>query len=236
MADDSQDERYYKKGYAIRKLSHENHRTWFAEIDLKFNAKGVKWAVDASVATPGPPILTPAQSLSSSAAPEEPWNNAYTKNSTAYPKADAEARLIILKYLNEEDKEIMVMVPSSGEMLAQLHLKYSRELESTNRDLLAVYTNYVKPADKSIDSAWAKIFDVSRRLLTYHPSLTALTTERYRLGILMRGLPSEYQVTIDTIDAQDNPNIQDTLRKLRSKELSLATETAAAARLGKQKA
>ncbi|KAI4086786.1 MAG: hypothetical protein L6R37_008384 [Teloschistes peruensis] len=115
MADDSQDERYYKKGYAIRKLSHENHRTWFAEIDLKFNAKGVKWAVDASVATPGPPILTPAQSLSSSAAPEEPWNNAYTKNSTAYPKADAEARLIILKYLNEEDKEIMVMVPSSGE-------------------------------------------------------------------------------------------------------------------------
>ena len=92
--------------------------------------------------------------------------------------------------------------------------------------------NYKKPADVDIESAWTEIARLSRKIVEMEPDMKAFKTQERRFQILLKSLPEDYYTHRDAIDAQTNPDIDDSIKKLQEKEAELQVKDKELAMLG----
>ena len=115
---------------------------------------------------------------------------------------EAGAKLAILQCLDQDDREIVRDLPTSGAIWQSLQSKYSDSLQVTNRYLHAKYVTFKKDPAKSIDNTIGEISSMARKLVAFNPAITLIATREQRFAILLYSLLKEdYRTIIDSFDS-----------------------------------
>ena len=194
-------------------LTSDNKDDWFSLMRLYLESKDIWRIVSRSTS-----ILTPISTELLS-----PFPAGFGDRSL-----EAGAKLAILQCLDQDDREIVRDLPTSGAIWQSLQSKYSDSLQVTNRQLHAKYVTFQKDPEKSIDATIGEINTMAKKLVGFNPIIALLATREYRFSILLHSLPREdYRTNIDTFDSQSNLNLDHAMKVLREKEASLQAEESA---------
>jgi hypothetical protein len=99
--------------------------------------------------------------------------------------------------------------------------KYMKIRPATNRELLAKISQYSLPEDTTISSGWVQIREYRRRLVESNPKLTKAYGTDEIFEYFLAGLPDDYDITRQNIDAQPNLDVDDKLDQLYRREDAL---------------
>ncbi|KAL8820806.1 MAG: hypothetical protein Q9191_007440 [Dirinaria sp. TL-2023a] len=135
---------------------------------------------------------------------------------------------IISICLSDDDQEDLANITTAKELWEALGGKYGENLPSSRKHL-EDFIFYKKPADKTIDEAWAQVCEYGRKAATVSSDMAHLRTPVRCMQQLFASLGPDYRITVDAIvDTLDGSNAtretEDILQKLREKETQLKTE------------
>ena len=229
----------YDKKRPVAILTRGNKDQWFFLFKQWLIGEGLWQVVNPDIQGIDSDI-TPASTPRSLASDNgKPFSLDGTQSSTETIKQDAKVQYTINICISEDDREYIADFHTARSQWSILLRKYSEKLATVNRQYVVELTNYKKPADKTIDEAWAEISKLGRKIAATQPDLKALNSNRQRLGTLLKSLPSDYDALIDGFDAQNDPDTDTVLQKLQEKEAALkalATATAETAMYSKANA
>ncbi len=190
---------------------------------------------DAAIVIITPATSTPTDTASTTGSTTTTGTNGLFGKDIGFGanRLDARAQYQLINCINDNDQEYVSGETTARGIWMKLVEKYKETLETTGRQYIKQLTNYKKSPDLDIQATFTDISKKSRKVAATSSDMKAFTTEKRRFQILLDSLPPEYDVIRDAIDAQDNPNIQRSIKKLKEKEQQLkeaAIETAMWAR------
>ena len=142
---------------------------------------------------------------------------------------------IINVCLGDDDQEDMADKTTAKELWDTLWKKYEEKLPSISRQYLQDLMGYKKPADTSIDDAWAKIREYGRKAAAFDSSVKFLCTPECCMQQLLTSLGPQYTNIRDAIDGNSIAmRIEQRLHKLREKEALINKENESAMRAKKK--
>lgn len=125
-----------------------------------------------------------------------------------YLKASAKCKLKINHGLDDIDRDFVRVHSDAKTRWDTLKAKYSRTSPQDIRGLLQQITSFKYRRDKNgneidmtIDSAWSILREARRRVSVADPSIATTFRETQLFGFLINGLPLEFSITKQTLDA-----------------------------------
>ena len=142
-----------------------------------------------------------------------------------YRKASARCKLKINQGLDDIDRDFVRVHDDAKTRWDTLKAKYSRTTPQDVRGYLQQITSFKygknkngEDVDMTIDSAWAILREARRRVNAADPGMAATFGETQLFGFLMDGLPLDFAVTKQALDAQPNLETYEKIDLLRRHE------------------
>jgi nucleoid-associated protein YejK len=142
----------------------------------------------------------------------------------AYLKDEATAIRLMFKTLSINDQALYNKYTTAFTLWAYLKKKYSKiNATATNIHMTKIQTFTFESAS-TITSTWDKLKDHCRKLTAAKPSARNAYNDDALLLVLIRALPTEYKVTINTLNAQYSLTVDERLQILEAKHADLQEE------------
>ena len=196
-------------------LTKANSRQWFNEAKTRFEAKDIEY------------VLTTTRDLYSFVGPGLPFDSIKSK---AFKRDDANARLIILRGLDEFVQEDVEEMTNTKTIWEHLQGKFTDKRPTTGLAILRDLTNYTFGEDQKISNAWNDIKNKRRHLREINPDVAKAFSENQCFQILLNSLPEAYTSLADSL-MTSFASSDEKIQKLMDKEDTLTNsgDTAMAA-------
>lgn len=161
---------------------------------------------------------------------------------TKYKAASAKCMLKISKGIDDLDKDLVREYKTAKERWHTLWTKYSKTFPQDTRRFMQQITSFQygidksgKPVNMTIDEAWTILREARRRIAENDPDAGKVFGEKELLGFLMAGLPSEFDITCQTLDMQPSLDVNQKVDLLRRAESTIkGTDESANAAFGQK--
>lgn len=215
---------------SIPNLTQETHDRWFRQMKIQLKGKdwfytiestlqehakvgGVGMEVDGTEVFPileGSKVVNIRLNLDKKA---------------KYLKDEASALSYMCRSLSDDDEALVDEYDTARTLWNYLKSKYSRTSDITaNSYLTMIQTFTFKPTshpEMTVIEAWDKLKEYRRKLGAANPAFKDSYRDEALLLVLTRSLPSEYQTTIDAMSVQSTLAVEDKIKYLTAKELSI---------------
>lgn len=215
---------------SIPNLTQETHDRWFRQMKIQLKGKdwfytiestlqehakvgGVGMEVDGTEVFPileGSKVVNIRLNLDKKA---------------KYLKDEASALSYMCRSLSDDDEALVDEYDTARTLWNYLKSKYSRTSDITaNSYLTMIQTFTFKPTrhpEMTVIEAWDKLKEYRRKLGAANPAFKDSYRDEALFLVLTRSLPSEYQTTIDAMSVQSTLAVEDKIKYLTAKELSI---------------
>jgi Reverse transcriptase (RNA-dependent DNA polymerase)/gag-polypeptide of LTR copia-type len=218
-----------EESWQIPILTRENYETWFRRYMVELRGKGVYYVIEkklhehAEVATVGDltDALEEFEIADSGTATSLRIN---IDKKAAYLKDEATAIRLMFKALSIDDQALYDEYTTAFTLWAYLKKKYLKVDATAANIYMTKIQMFTFESGSTITSAWDKLKDHRRKLAAAKPSAGNAYDDDALLLVLIRALPTEYKVTIDTLNAQRSLTVDERLQTLEAKYADIQEE------------
>jgi hypothetical protein len=182
-------------------LSRDNWEHWFDVRELYFASKSISFVIK----------YTEAQYATTE------------KKKAKYHTASGKVRYEIVRNISEIDQKFIRQYSSTKEVWDNLKAKYSIIRPEETRHNLRRLTAYELSPGTKIEDAWVELHTLRRQIKAAHPNWDIADPELFQY--LLWGLPTEYEATVATIDAQPTLDFTDKLSILLNRQDQLKSNS-----------
>ena len=200
----------YERPGKLPILTKANARQWFNQAQTTLEAKDIEH------------VLTTTKDLYA-------YTNGLSDSdkAKAFKKDDANARLIILKGLDQFAQTDVEEMRTCKAIWEHLQVKYKDKRPATGLAILRDLTNYTFASDQKISEAWNNIKNKRRHLNEINPDVAKAFSENQCFQILLNSLPEAYTSLADSLMTSE-ATTDEKLQKLMDKEDTLTNSGDAA--------
>src|ERR1700733_8381075 len=175
-------------------LSRDNWEHWFDVRELYFASKSISFVLK----------YTEAQYATTE------------KKRAKYHTASGKVRYEIARNISKIDKKFIRQNFSTKEVWDNLKAKYSIIRPEETRENLRRLTAYELSPGTKIEDAWVELHTLRRQIKAARPNWDTADPELFQY--LLWGLPTEYEATVATLDAQPTLDFADKLSILQNQQ------------------
>jgi hypothetical protein len=141
-----------------------------------------------------------------------------------YESAEAKVLFMIGKCIDQFDREHVKPFHTAKERWDSLYQKYSKTTPAARRDDLQQITGFKfglldgKSVDMTVSSAWAHLVSMRGRIHAANPDLARTFTKEVLFEYLASGLPSSFNVILQSLEGNSTADIYDKLDILETSE------------------
>ena len=213
------DDSFLTKKRHVPVLTRQNWRDWFYRLRLYLAGEGLAFVIDKSLIE----YAGLAEGFGSLGLGDKDKDKDATTASTArkpsydkdryaqYEAASAKVQYQISISIDSLDSDSIRTFSTAYEQWQHLWTKYNKTRPHENREDLAKLTTYTLPDGTSVEDGWTQIKELRRRVVTANPSMALAFEEKQLFNFLLAGLPAQFQITVDTLNAQPFLSIDEKL-------------------------
>jgi hypothetical protein len=194
MDSDSDSDNRYQLSRSRSILSRDNWEHWFDVRELYFASKSISFVLK----------YTEAQYATTE------------KKRAKYHTASGKVRYEIARNISKIDQKFIRQYSSAKEVWDNLKAKYSIIRPEETRANLKRLTAYELLPGTKIEDAWVELHTLRRQIKAARPNWDIADPELFQY--LLWGLPTEYEATVATIDAQPTLDFTDKFAILQNRQ------------------
>ena len=221
------DDSFLAKKRYVPVLTRQNWRDWFYRLKLHFASEGLVFVIEKTLfqyasVTPLTEDFTKLDlkddNVNVTPSFKKPVIDA--ERQAHYNTASAKVQYQISISIDSLDSDSVRALSTAYEQWDALWNKYNKTRPHENRQDLVKLTTYTLPDATSIEDGWAHVKELRRRIVVANPDMASAFEEKQLFNIFLAGLPQQFLITVDTLNAQPSLPIDEKLNVLVQRQSS----------------